>query len=304
MTAMESHVARTTASPDTAVQGAAQPAAISDGGRVPDPCSSTQLFVQATLAYRFRQPAEVLLLLEAARTQTQAVLNEQLVIDPATSIARLDDSVTGERRAVFTAVGEMEVRYAAAVDVRPESLELAGLPASFIRDLPSGAINFLLPSRYCPSDRLQDFVDTNFGAPFAGDRVIAILDWLRSHIAYSPGVSNAQTDALETLAKRAGVCRDFTHLAISFCRAANIPARAVSAYAWHLDPPDMHAVTEVFLGGRWHMIDPTGRAPAQTMVRVATGRDAGDIAFMTVFGEAELLAQTFAVTSLCAEAAK
>jgi transglutaminase-like putative cysteine protease len=231
------------------------------------------------------------------------VSSEQLVIDPAVSIARLDDSVTGERRAVFTAVGEMEVRYVAAVDVRPEPLQLAGLPASLIRELPSGAINFLLPSRYCPSDRFQDFVDTNFSAPYAGDRVIAMLDWLRSHIAYRPGVSNAQTDASETLAKRAGVCRDFTHLAVAFCRAANIPARAVSAYAWHLDPPDMHAVMEVFLAGRWHIIDPTGRAPPETMIRVATGRDAGDIAFMTVFGEAELLAQTFAVTSLFAEVA-
>jgi transglutaminase-like putative cysteine protease len=303
MSAGEPPVSRTTIAPDSAVQTAAKFSGMRDELGHRDSCSSTLLFVQATLAYRFPRPAEVLLRLEAARMQSQAVTNEQLVIDPRSSIARLDDSATGERRAVFTAVGEVEVRYAAAVDVRPEPLRLAGLSASEIRELPPGAIDFLLPSRYCPSDRLQDFVDTTFPAMCAGDRVTAILDWLRNEIAYCPGVSNDQTDALETLTRRKGVCRDFTHLAVAFCRAANIPARAVSAYAMNLDPPDMHAVTEVFLGGRWHMIDPTGRAPARTMVRVATGRDAGDIAFMTVFGEAELLAQTFAVTALSEEVA-
>jgi transglutaminase-like putative cysteine protease len=263
-------------------------------------CSSTRLFVQATLAYRFPRPAEVLLLLEAARTHTQVVCSEQLIIDPPAPVARLDDSNTGERRAVFTAEAETQIRYAAEVDLRPEPPKLAGLPASPIRDLPPSATSFLLPSRYCPSDQLQEFVDASFRRPSAGDRVLAILEWLQTEISYSPGVSNGRTCALETFRSRAGVCRDFAHLAIAFCRAANIPARAVSTYAWKLNPPDMHAVVEVFLGGRWHLIDPTGRAPAETMVRVATGRDAGDIAFMTVFGEAELIAQTFAVTPLVA----
>lgn len=300
----KSHAARTTVRPDAAEQRPAQPNGVFDGDSAPVPCASMRLFIQASLAYRFARPAEVVLLLEAARTQTQAVFNEQLVIDPAADIARLDDSVTGERRAVFTAAGEMEIRYAAEVEVRPEAPELAGLSASPIRDLPPEAIAYLLPSRYCPSDRLQDFVDSNFQASFAGDRVLAMMEWLRKNIAYDAGVSDARTDALQTLASRGGVCRDFTHLAVAFCRAANIPARAVSAYAWRLDPPDMHALTEVFLGGRWHMIDPTGLAPAETAVRVATGRDAGDIAFMTVFGEAELVAQTFAVTSLSPEIAR
>ena len=257
-----------------------------------------QLFVQATLSYRFPRPAEVLLLLEAARTQTQAVRSEELVIAPAAAVARLDDSHTGERRAVFTAQDEVEVRYAATVDVRPEPLDLAGAPATAIRDLPPGALSYLNPSRYCPSDRLEDFVDTHFQGNTAGDRVLAILDWLQNELAYQPGASNALTDAMDTFTTRAGVCRDFSHLAITFCRAANIPARAVSAYAWKLDPPDMHAVTEVFVGGRWHLIDPTGRASPENLVRVATGRDAGDIAFMTVFGNAALIAQTFAVTPL------
>jgi transglutaminase-like putative cysteine protease len=239
-----------------------------------------------------------LLLLEAARSQAQVVRNEQLIITPDAQIARLDDSHTGERRAVFTAQGDITVLYSAVVDVQRAPFELSGAAGSAIRDLPPHALSYLLPSRYCPSDRFQSFVEQNFKAASAGDTVQAILDWMRSEMEYSAGASNADTDGMDTFNARAGVCRDFTHLAISFCRAANIPARAVSAYAWKLDPPDMHAVTEVFVGGRWRLVDPTGLAPTESLVRVATGRDAGDIAFMTVFGEAELIAQTFAVTRL------
>lgn len=301
MSGTKGYPSRTSILPDSSSPSAAQPAEMLKQGEGVYPCSSARLLVQASLAYRFPQPAEVLLLLEAARTQMQAVFQEQLTISPVAHIARLDDSMTGERRAVFRATGDVEINYSAVVDLRPEPPDLAGLPASKIAELPPGAINFLLPSRYCPSDRLQEFVGATFQAPTAGDQVLAILRWLQRNIEYSPGSSDAGTGAMDTLAGRAGVCRDFTHLAIAFCRAANIPARAVSVYAWRLDPPDMHAVTEVFLGGRWHLIDPTGRAPTQTIVRVATGRDAGDIAFMTVFGEAELLAQTFAATLLSAE---
>ncbi|MDO8323921.1 MAG: transglutaminase family protein, partial [Phenylobacterium sp.] len=100
---------------------------------------------------------------------------------------------------------------------------------------------------------------------------------------------------MDTFVDRAGVCRDFAHLAISLCRAADIPARAVSAYAWKLEPPDLHAVAEVYLGGRWRLIDATGLAPIDGLVRVATGLDAADIAFMTIFGRANLISQSFTV---------
>ncbi|MDX6805903.1 transglutaminase family protein [Terrihabitans rhizophilus] len=256
------------------------------------------LFVQASLAYRFSQPAEVLLLIEAARTRSQSVSREELQIISTDGVARLDDLHTGERRAVFTAIGDVDVLYSAAVQLTRTPLHLSGVKATPIRSLPPEALNYLLPSRYCPSDRFCGFVEQQFGALAGGDKIQAMLDWLWTNIDYRRGVSDGRSTALDTFTERAGVCRDFSHLAITFCRAANIPARAVSAYAWKLDPPDMHAVAEVYVGGRWQLIDPTGRAPVEGLVRVATGRDAGDIAFMTVFGEAELIAQTFAVTEL------
>lgn len=223
---------------------------------------------------------------------------EQLTITPSATIARLDDSISGERRAVVTAHGDVEIAYSAIVEVAAVDATLAGATASAVRDLPPDVLSYLLPSRYCPSDRFAGFIDRQFGAFAGGEKVLAILRWLSANVEYRAGASDTGSTALDTFTSGAGVCRDFTHLAVTLCRAADIPARAVSAYAWGLDPPDMHAVAEVFLGGRWRLVDPSGRAPVGGLVRVAAGRDAGDIAFMTIFGTAELIAQTFAVTRL------
>lgn len=251
--------------------------------------------IKAKLLYRFGQPSEVLLLLEAARPPDQTVHAESLTIAPCGDIARLDDRFNGERRAVFTAHGEVAIDYAAEVEVHPRDDTLEGVAASAIRDLPPEALTYLRPSRYCPSDRLEAFAERRFGALRGGDKVRAIVDWIAGHLEYRAGVSTSATTAIDTFIDCAGVCRDFTHLAIALCRAADIPARAVSAYAWGLEPPDLHAVAEVWLGGRWRLIDPTGKAPTEGLVRVATGLDAADIAFMSIFGRAEMVTQSFDV---------
>ena len=109
---------------------------------------------------------------------------------------------------------------------------------------------------------------------------------MRTEMDYVPGSSDTETTAADAFVSRQGVCRDYAHLLASFARAAGIPARLVSAYAWRLEPPDFHAVVEVWLDGGWHLVDPTGLAPIEGMARIAVGRDATDIAFMTIFGEA------------------
>lgn len=252
--------------------------------------------IKAKLAYAFGAPSEVLLLLEAARSGDQAIHAETLKISPAVDIARLDDSVSGERRAVFTANGQVQISYSADVEVLPRDTRLRGAQATAIRDLPGDALRYLRASRYCPSDRFEDFVSKEFGDLRGGAKVEAILTWIAGHLEYRSGVSDTSTTALDTFVDRAGVCRDYAHLAITLLRAAQFPARAVSAYAWRLKPPDLHAVAEVYVGGRWRLIDPTGLAPVEGLVRVATGLDAADIAFMTIFGRADLIAQSFAIS--------
>jgi len=257
--------------------------------------------IQAQLTYDFAAPCEVLLMVEAASRHDQAIQLETLGFSPDVHVARLDDAVSGERRAVFAASGQVQIAYAAQVEIAPRVSNLRGAATMAIRDLPGEALPYLRASRYCPSDRFESFVEREFAALSGGDKVEAILAWIADHVDYRPGISDSTTTARDTFVDRAGVCRDFAHLAITLCRAADIPARAVSAYAWALEPADLHAVAEVYLGGRWQLIDPTGKAPIDGLVRVATGRDAADIAFMTIFGKATLLEQSFAITKCDAQ---
>ena len=143
-------------------------------------------------------------------------------------------------------------------------------------------ILYLRPSRYCDSDRLAQVAFTHFKDFRGVELVAAIREWVHTSITYTPGSSRVVDGALDTYLSRRGVCRDMAHLVITFCRAMNVPARLVSVYAPGLQPPDFHAVAEVWVDGAWHVIDPTGLAPRQSMVRIATGRDASDTAFLTV----------------------
>jgi transglutaminase-like putative cysteine protease len=259
--------------------------------------------VKADLVYRFEEPCEVLLQIEAAHVAGQRVLDETLTVSPQAAVVRRDDPATGERRLVLTAEGEVKLAYTAVVELTPGSHDIRGLEPSPIRDLPAEVLPYLMPSRYCPSDRFEAFARSEFGRRGTPGRAQAALNWVARNLDYTPGVSNAETTAADTFMQRAGVCRDFSHLAISLLRACDVPARAVSAHALGLDPPDMHAVVEVWLGGAWRLADPTCKAPVDGLVRVAAGRDAADIAFMTVFGRTELVSQSFSVEPLYETAA-
>jgi transglutaminase-like putative cysteine protease len=119
--------------------------------------------------------------------------------------------------------------------------------------------------------------------------VLAICQWVRENIDYQEGSSTLTSGAHEILANRAGVCRDFAHVSIAFCRALNIPARFVTAYTKYRDPPqDFHAVVEAYLGDRWYLFDPTGLAEVSDLVRIGTGRDASEVPFAAFFGSARL----------------
>jgi transglutaminase-like putative cysteine protease len=158
-------------------------------------------------------------------------------------------------------------------------------------------VEALRPSRYCPSDRVAGFARGQFAHGGAEDRVRAICAYVRREIAYTAGASGPTTDGVDTLLAGAGVCRDFAHVVAMLCRAVDVPARVVSVYAPGLSPMDLHAVVETPLDGQWWVWDATGLAPRQTLVRIATGRDAADTAFATVVSGEAVLTQ-LAVTSV------
>ena len=125
-----------------------------------------------------------------------------------------------------------------------------------------------------------------------------MADWIGREMAYVPGSTSGETTAADAFVARQGVCRDYAHLMATFARAAGIPARLVSGYALGLKPPDFHAVVEVWLDGGWHLVDATCLAPTANVARICVGRDATDIAFMTIFGTAELIEQSVTVTRI------
>jgi transglutaminase-like putative cysteine protease len=200
--------------------------------------------------------------------------------------------------------GPFRARYHAIVEVERPLPELAGLETSPTRELPAAIIPYLWPSRYCEADRFEGFVEREFGSIEGGDKIVAMADWIHNKLDYSPGSSDSTTTAADTFVARRGVCRDYAHLLATFARAAGIPARLVSAYGWKLSPPDFHALVEVWLDRKWHLVDPSRLSPIDGIVRICIGRDATDIAFMTSFGAAHMNSQKIEVVRIDDEGAR
>lgn len=140
---------------------------------------------------------------------------------------------------------------------------------------------YLRPSRYAEADKFYGFAATEFGNCLDSATLLEKVSlWVGSRLNYVPGSSDPIDGAVDTLLAGAGVCRDFAHLVVALLRAVNVPARVVSVYAPGLEPMDFHAVAEAYVDGQWRVVDGTLLAPRQSLVRIATGRDAADIAFL------------------------
>jgi transglutaminase-like putative cysteine protease len=257
---------------------------------------SVRLSIEVDLDYHFPEAADVLLAIEVAQLPDQVLGEDRLTVTGSGPLRPIGAEDGIGRRTWMRAEGPCRASYRATLDVDRVAIAIGGLPASALPDLPPEVVPYLWPSRYCEADRFEAFVDKSFGAPDGGAKVEAMAQWIEREMDYVIGSSDVTTTAVDAFLSRRGVCRDFAHLMASFARAAGIPARLVSAYAWGLKPPDFHAVVEVWLDGAWHLVDATGLAPTEGLVRICVGRDATDIAFMTIFGMGEMRAQSVQVT--------
>jgi transglutaminase-like putative cysteine protease len=260
--------------------------------------SAMRLRVESNLSYFMANPADVLLAIEAAPMDEQRLIEDKLVVSGVGPLQTVpgDDGIG--RRTWTRAHGHFNAQYAGTFDVERQAEPLFPLKEALRRDLPADVIPYIWPSRFCESDRFLSFVAQEFEHLRGGESINAMVHWIRENIRYRIGSSHGKTSAVDAFLAREGVCRDFSHIMAAFSRAAGIPARLVSAYAWELDPPDFHAVVDVWLGGRWRLVDASGLAPVEGLVRIAVGRDATDISFMTIFGFAELRDQRVQVTRL------
>jgi transglutaminase-like putative cysteine protease len=192
--------------------------------------------------------------------------------------------------------GTLRVRYDALAEVsgKPDPV-LPELGGTLVEDLPDEVLTYTLPSRHCPSDLVIADAWRMFGeVPDGWARVQAICDWAHQNIEYGYGNSTPSTSGYEAYQQRRGVCRDFAHIAVMFCRALNIPARYVCGYLpdiavpYNPIPMDFHAWFEAYIGGAWRTFDARHNEPRIGRILIAQGRDAVDTALLTSYGASRL----------------
>jgi transglutaminase-like putative cysteine protease len=241
--------------------------------------------VSARLEIEVHEPVEMVLQVAvgdmpgASRRESLTVSRDGEFLAPA------EVAVLGEGRAHVLTVrpGRVLVEYQAAIEGR------AGPPEVTAADW----LTYLRPSRYAESDQLVALAHAEFaGISGAPDLLAAVSSWVGTRLRYVPGSSGPTDGAVHTLLRRQGVCRDYAHLVVALLRALDVPARVAAVYAPGLEPMDFHAVAEALVDGRWRVADATLLAPRASLVRIATGRDAADTAFLSMYGGAATLVST------------
>lgn len=258
----------------------------------------SKVIIDVVLDYDLPQPCTAILMLEAAEAEGQSLGDASIRFGDTDVVHRIAaDEGIGER-IMMACETSVRCNYRCEAEVTRSNPKLDDLVTAPTEDLDGEAYRYTLPSRFCQNERFQTFVQNRFGDLEGGKKVAAIRDWVEAELEYVAGASHGETTAADTFLDRQGVCRDYAHLMIAMCRAAQIPARFCSVYAPSVQPQDFHAVVQVYLSGAWHLVDPTGMATADEMVLIAVGRDATDVAFMTTTGFAEFKEQSVSVERL------
>lgn len=244
-----------------------------------------QLNAGCELLFEAQGPTPLVLMLRPRSGAGQWIMREEYQITPAVYVTEFTDMYGNLCQRVVAPQGPFAIHFSATVQTTDVIDVAPGAPYTPVEDLPDDVLHYTLPSRYCQSDQLGSLASqiTENAEP-GYDQAEAIRCWIFENVRYEYGTSDASTSAVDTAETRVGVCRDFTHLGISLCRALNIPARMVVGYLYQLDPMDLHAWFEAYVDGRWYTFDATQQQPRGNRITVAYGRDAADVAFTTQFG--------------------
>lgn len=244
-----------------------------------------RLFAGCDMSLEASEHCPTVAMLRPRSGMAQWLASESYQFDPPMRPTEYIDAYGNLCQRFDIAPGPLRIRWSAIVETDDFIAVQPGALATPVSDLPADALVFMLQSRYCPSDKMADKAQQIAGHLVPGyAQVEAIRTWVHQNIRYQYGVSDATTDAIDTLNSGAGVCRDFSHIGISLCRALRIPARMVVGYLYQLNPMDLHAWFEAFVGGRWYTFDGTQDQPRGGRIVVAYGRDAADVAFISNYG--------------------
>lgn len=238
------------------------------------------------LSFQLETATPFLFMLRPRSGANQWIASERYELTPSVTAFEFTDMFGNLCQRVVAPAGPFEVRCSAVVQTSPAADENPAAGFIEVQNLPTDLTTFLLPSRYCESDRLgEQAAEITAGYQPGYSQAAAIVTWIRNNITYRPGASNLPVSAVETQNRGHGVCRDLAQLGMALCRSLSLPSRMVVGYLHGLEPMDMHAWFEVYVGGRWYTMDPTQTNLNGARVAVAYGRDAADVAVFTQFGD-------------------
>jgi transglutaminase-like putative cysteine protease len=252
--------------------------------------------VGCEFSYEATWPTPTVLLVQPHPLGEHTIVREEWQLTSQIAMHAYHDIYGNLCQRLLLPQGDHMLRYDAMIEVADTWDEVSpAAPQLPVEDLPDDVLLYTLPSRFCLSDVLSDTAWDLFGAIEPGwARVQAICDWVHEHIRFQYGTSTPQTTAVDIYEQRVGVCRDLTHLAVTFCRALNIPTRYVFGYLPDIGVPvseapmDFCAWMEVYLGDRWWTFDPRNNTPRIGRVLIGRGRDALDVAMVTSYGSPTL----------------
>jgi transglutaminase-like putative cysteine protease len=246
------------------------------------------------LIYECPQPTPMILTLNIHFTRvSDLVVADHIITSPPTPITAYRDGFGNWCSRIVAPPGDLRISADALINDSglPDAVEHFATTQCAVENLPADTLVYLLGSRYCETDRLSETAWALFGqTPPGWPRVQAICDFVHEHLTFGYEHARVTKTALEAFNERRGVCRDYTHLAITFCRCMNIPARYCTGYLGDIgvpaspEPMDFSAWFEAYVGDRWYIFDPRNNMPRIGRVLIAQGRDAADVSLSTAFG--------------------
>lgn len=251
--------------------------------------AAMRLRTSCALTFDITVSTPFVLMLRPRSGQQQWIAKEEYRLVPSVPVFEVTDPYGNLCQRLVAPPGNFEVHTEAEVVVARGVDVAFGAPFIEVQNLPDSVLPFLWPSRYCESDRFWQMAsEVTAGYALGYDQVAAIVQWIQATIQYHPGSSPVPVSAAEVNLRGEGVCRDLSHLAIALCRALSIPARMVVGFLYGLEPMDMHAWFEAYVGGRWYSFDATQTGEPMGYVAIGYGRDATDVAVYNQFGPAVL----------------
>jgi transglutaminase-like putative cysteine protease len=245
------------------------------------------LYTSCDLVFDIEVPTPLVMMLRPRSGAQQWISSEQYRLSPSVPVIEFTDVHGNLCQRLVAPQGQFRVHTEAEVMI-PDALDQApDAPFVEIQNLPDAIFYYLLPSRFCESDRFGQMASEITAGQLPGyNQVAAIESWLRANIRFDPYAGDVHVSAIEVNTRQWGVCRDLSHLGIALCRSLSIPARMVVGYLYGLKPMNLHAWFEAYVGGRWYSFDATQHGVPGGYVAIGYGRDAADVAIYNQFGPA------------------